>query len=181
MKKMMSDTMSIFALALILLISGCSSSGDTRDDAANDEIGSDWASDSASDGGVIGDARALPDGAPGSGADADPDDRTVYFELDKSDVLPQYNQVLSDHAQFLAENPAARVRLEGHADERGSREYNIGLGERRAQAVRRVLLIQGAAANQIVTVSYGEERPQDFGSSESAWAKNRRVELVYNK
>ena len=179
MKKLMSNTISIFTLAVILLITGCSSSGDTQGDAANEEIGSDWAS--GSDGGVVGDARALPGGAPGTGADADPDDRTVYFELDKSDVLPQYNQVLSDHAQFLAENPAARVRLEGHADERGSREYNIGLGERRAQAVRRVLLIQGAAANQIMTVSYGEERPQDFGSNESSWAKNRRVELVYNK
>ena len=99
----------------------------------------------------------------------------------KSDVLSEYNEVLSDHAQYLGENNAARVRLEGHADERGSREYNIGLGERRAQAVRRVLLIQGAAANQITTVSYGEERPQEYGSNEAAWAKNRRVELVYGK
>ncbi len=179
MKKLMSNTISIFTLAVILLITGCSSSGDTQGDAANEEIGSDWASGGASDDGVVGDARALSDRAPGAGAD--PDDRSVYFELDKSAVLPQYNQVLSDHAQFLAENPAARLRLEGHADERGSREYNIGLGERRAQAVRRVLLIQGAAANQIMTVSYGEERPQDFGSNESSWAKNRRVELVYNK
>jgi peptidoglycan-associated lipoprotein len=71
------------------------------------------------------------------------------------------------------------VRLEGHADERGSREYNIGLGERRAQAVRRVLLIQGASASQISTVSFGEERPAAFGSDEGAWAQNRRVEVKY--
>jgi len=71
------------------------------------------------------------------------------------------------------------VRLEGHADERGSREYNIGLGERRAQAVRRLLLLQGVSAGQISTVSFGEERPAADGSSESAYAQNRRVEIIY--
>jgi peptidoglycan-associated lipoprotein len=71
------------------------------------------------------------------------------------------------------------VRLEGHADERGSREYNIGLGERRAQAVRRLLLLQGVSAGQISTVSFGEERPRATGSTESAWAQNRRVEITY--
>ena len=76
-------------------------------------------------------------------------------------------------------NASAQVRLEGHADERGSREYNIGLGERRAQAVRRVLMLQGATANQISTVSYGEERPAATGSDEESWRLNRRVELVY--
>jgi len=75
--------------------------------------------------------------------------------------------------------PTARVRLEGHTDERGSREYNIGLGERRAQTVRRALLVQGVAEAQITTVSYGEERPAVEGSDEAAYAQNRRVELVY--
>ncbi|MEE8221354.1 MAG: OmpA family protein, partial [Woeseiaceae bacterium] len=72
-----------------------------------------------------------------------------------------------------------RIRLEGHADERGSREYNIGLGERRSQAVRRMLLIQGASTSQISTVSFGEERPAAFGSNEEAYALNRRVEIKY--
>jgi peptidoglycan-associated lipoprotein len=72
------------------------------------------------------------------------------------------------------------VRLEGHADERGSREYNIGLGERRAQAVRQMLLIQGVSADQIATVSFGEERPVGFGSSEADYAQNRRVEFKYS-
>jgi peptidoglycan-associated lipoprotein len=76
-------------------------------------------------------------------------------------------------------NPNAQIRLEGHTDERGSREYNIGLGERRAQAVRRVLMLQGATANQLSTVSYGEERPAATGSDEEAWRLNRRVELAY--
>ena len=79
----------------------------------------------------------------------------------------------------LANNPGAQVRLEGHADERGSREYNIGLGERRAQAVRQLLMIQGVSAAQISTVSFGEERPESMGSSESDYAQNRRVEFKY--
>jgi len=72
------------------------------------------------------------------------------------------------------------VRLEGHADERGSREYNIGLGDRRAQSVRQILLFQGASSDQIETISYGEERPAVLGHDESAWSKNRRVEMVYD-
>ena len=83
------------------------------------------------------------------------------------------------HAKYLGAHPATRVRLEGHTDERGSREYNIGLGERRAQSVRRALLLQGATDTQISTVSYGEERPAAPGHDEAAWAKNRRVEIVY--
>jgi len=89
--------------------------------------------------------------------------------------------MLEAHARFLASNPNAQVRLEGHTDERGSREYNIGLGERRAQSVRRVLMLQGATAAQVSTVSYGEERPAPgaTGSDEESWRLNRRVELVY--
>jgi len=87
--------------------------------------------------------------------------------------------VVAAHAKFLGGHAGTRVRLEGHTDERGSREYNIGLGERRAQSVRRALLLQGAADAQISTVSYGEERPAVPGHDEAAWAKNRRVEIVY--
>ena len=86
---------------------------------------------------------------------------------------------IARHAVQISGNTRTSVRLEGHADERGSREYNIGLGERRAQAVRRLLLLQGVAAGQISTVSFGEERPADDGSNEAAWARNRRVEIVY--
>jgi peptidoglycan-associated lipoprotein len=87
--------------------------------------------------------------------------------------------VVAAHAAYLVRYPTARVRLEGHTDERGSREYNIGLGERRAQAVRRALMLQGVADAQITTVSYGEERPAVEGSDEAAHAQNRRVELVH--
>jgi peptidoglycan-associated lipoprotein len=86
--------------------------------------------------------------------------------------------VVAAHAAYLTKFPTARVRLEGHTDERGSREYNIGLGERRAQTVRKALMLQGVSEAQITTVSYGEERPAVEGSDESAHAQNRRVELV---
>jgi peptidoglycan-associated lipoprotein len=104
---------------------------------------------------------------------------TIYFEFDSSELRPQDTEIVTRHALQLAQNPSARVRLEGHADERGSREYNIGLGERRAQAVRRLLLVQGATAAQISTVSFGEERPAVEGSTEEAYAQNRRVEIRY--
>jgi peptidoglycan-associated lipoprotein len=107
--------------------------------------------------------------------------RIVYFDFDKSDIRADSQAVVAAHAQYLAKNPAQKVRLEGHADERGSREYNIGLGERRAQAVRRALLLLGVAEVQLSTVSYGEERPAVAGSDEQAYALNRRVEIVYLK
>jgi peptidoglycan-associated lipoprotein len=103
----------------------------------------------------------------------------VYFDYDTADILPEFNALLQAHGQYLAQNPNTQIRLEGHADERGSREYNIGLGERRAQAVRRVLMLQGAAGTQLTTVSDGEERPAQTGSDDEAWRLNRRVELVY--
>ena len=103
----------------------------------------------------------------------------VYFQYDQSDLGADYNDMLAAHGRYLADNPSASVRLEGHADERGSREYNIGLGERRAQAVRRVLLLQGASGTQITTVSYGEERSVDPAQNDAAWALNRRVVIVY--
>jgi peptidoglycan-associated lipoprotein len=103
----------------------------------------------------------------------------VYFDYDEAEIRPEFNDLLAAHGQFLAQNSSSQLRLEGHADERGSREYNIGLGEQRAQAVRRVLMLQGAQATQLTTVSYGEERPAQTGSDDEAWQLNRRVELVY--
>src|SRR6266850_8464957 len=98
----------------------------------------------------------------------------IYFDFDRSDIRPEFADVIAAHARKLAAAPKLKARLEGHTDERGSREYNIGLGERRAQAVRRALLLQGAGASQLTTVSYGEERPAVDGHDEGAWAKNRR-------
>jgi peptidoglycan-associated lipoprotein len=105
--------------------------------------------------------------------------RTVYFDFDSSEIRSDYTSLIAAHARYLASNASIRVRIEGNTDERGSREYNIGLGERRAQAVRRALLLQGVAESQITTVSYGEERPAVTGHSEEAWARNRRANIVY--
>jgi len=103
----------------------------------------------------------------------------LYFEFDSSEIRSEFNSMLAAHGRYLASDPNASVRLEGHADERGSREYNIGLGENRAQAVRQILLLQGVSVAQVSTVSYGEERPAAFGSDDESYGLNRRVELVY--
>jgi peptidoglycan-associated lipoprotein len=105
----------------------------------------------------------------------------VYFDYDRAEIKPEFVPIVTAHAKYLNTNSNNKVRLEGHSDERGSREYNIGLGERRSQAVRRALMLQGVTEAQITTVSYGEERPAVQGSDESAYAKNRRVELVYGR
>ncbi len=107
--------------------------------------------------------------------------RLVYFELDSSEVRGEFRPTLSAHARHLSQNPGAAVTLEGHADERGSREYNLALGEQRANAVRSLLLAEGVASAQIQAVSYGEEKPAASGHDESAWSQNRRVEIVYTR
>jgi peptidoglycan-associated lipoprotein len=105
--------------------------------------------------------------------------RVVYFEYDSAEIKSEYRAVLEAHAKYLSSRSNAVVTLEGHADERGSREYNLALGENRAQSVRRLLSLLGASGAQIRTVSYGEERPAQEGHDESAYSLNRRVELVY--
>ena len=107
--------------------------------------------------------------------------RVIYFDFDKSNVKPEYREILSAHATYMAANGGARVTLEGHADERGTREYNLGLGERRGNSAMGLLDAQGAASNQLSVVSYGEERPVSTCSNESCWSRNRRVEIVYTR
>jgi peptidoglycan-associated lipoprotein len=119
-------------------------------------------------------------GAPGAGPGAGVG-RIIYFDFDKSDIKPEFTPVVQANAQFLIAHAGAKLKLEGNTDERGTREYNIGLGERRAQAVRRALMLLGVADTQLTTVSFGAERPAVAGDDESAWAKNRRVELVYTQ
>jgi len=118
-------------------------------------------------------------GGMGAANAAQLSDRVIYFDFDNSEIKPEYTDLVATHARNLVANGSIKVRLEGHTDERGSREYNIGLGERRAQAVKRALMLQGVGESQISTVSYGEERPAVTGHTEEAWAKNRRVEIVY--
>lgn len=105
--------------------------------------------------------------------------RVIYFDYDSSSVRAEFRGAIEAHAAYLAGNPNVSITLEGHADERGSREYNLALGERRALAVRRQLVLLGAAAGQVQAVSYGEERPVTGGHDEQSYAQNRRVEIIY--
>ena len=126
-----------------------------------------------------GDANAQGANGMGAGATGPLARKVIYFDFDKSEIKPEFADVVAAHARNLTSHPNLKMKLEGNTDERGTREYNIGLGERRAQAVRRALMLQGVAQSQITTVSFGAERPAVDGDTEAAWAQNRRVELVY--
>jgi len=175
----------IVMLASAMLLAGCPKKPTTAPDAEAGGAISGEAAGAATGGAAgagVGETRPLPggEGAGGeaAGAGATAADRIVYFDYDSSEIRPEYADLVAAQARRLAGSPGLRVRLEGHTDERGSREYNIALGERRSQAVRRALLLQGVAEGQIVTVSYGEERPAAEGADEAAYEKNRRVEFV---
>jgi len=118
-----------------------------------------------------------------SEADLDSDSclrqRVVYFDLDQDTLKPEFTAIMACHAKYLQDRPSSRVTLEGNADERGSREYNLGLGERRGNAVSTALQGNGGSASQLTVVSYGEERPTCTDSAEGCWSQNRRVEIVY--
>ena len=133
------------------------------------------------------DTGVVTDGTTAAGAygpnDLDTDaclrQRVVYFDLDQDALKPEFQAIVGCHAKYLRDRPSSRMNLEGNADERGSREYNLGLGERRGNAVSSALQAQGGSGSQISVVSYGEERPVCTDSNEDCWARNRRVEIVY--
>jgi peptidoglycan-associated lipoprotein len=165
----------LFPVVLMVLAGCAGQKGGTQDDGAVSDSGGGASSSGAGDDGY-GQGSSYDEGGSGGL----PDNRIIYFGFNQSDVTPGSMEVLTAHANYLADNPQVEIRLEGHADERGSREYNIGLGENRAQAVRQVLLLRGVGSAEMNTVSYGEERPAATGSDDEAWALNRRVELVYS-
>jgi len=106
--------------------------------------------------------------------------RSVWFEYDKYDIKPEYKGVVEAHAKYLRDNPGAKMLIQGNADERGSREYNVGLGQRRSDTVKRALVLLGAREGQIESVSLGEEKPVCTEHAEGCWAKNRRDDMLYN-
>lgn len=116
---------------------------------------------------------------PDSVAGRAPKERVIFFDFNKSEIQPQYLDIITQHGRYLAQNPVGRVRLEGHTDERGTREFNIALGESRAKGIARMLQLQGVSSAQMRSVSYGEELPVDEVHSEAAWSKNRRVNIIY--
>ena len=174
-----------FLLAGAALLAGCPKKPTTVEPpTAGTQVGG---SSSTSPGGgastsgsaLGGDAGAM--GGRGMGAESGglSGRKVIYFDFDKSEIKPEFADIVTANAQNLTSHPNLKLKLEGNTDERGTREYNIGLGERRAQAVRRALMLQGVAETQLSTVSFGAERPAAEGDDEAAWSQNRRVELVY--
>jgi peptidoglycan-associated lipoprotein len=170
----------ILVLGLAAAAAGCASKPTTPAPAAGSETVAPAEGSTAAAGGTdAGQGKALPGAGALSGEAALLAKTTIYFDFDSSEIKPEFAPIVSAHGKRLAADRSLRVRLEGNTDERGSAEYNVALGERRAQAVKRALLLQGATEGQLTTVSYGEERPVAEGHDETAWAQNRRVEIVY--
>lgn len=167
----------LLTVALVAaLLAGCPSSPPVPDPEPTDTTyGSDGANTDSMGGDTLSGGEYLEDPSAGELGSV------IYFDFDSSEVRAADQDLVARHAMNLGDDAMVRVRLEGHADERGSREYNIGLGERRAQAVRQLLLLQGVSASQIATVSFGEERPAAFGSGEADYSQNRRVEFKYTR
>ncbi len=175
----------IMAIACLMagaaLFSGCAKKATTVEPPmAGTQVGG--AGSTAGAGGASTSGSAYGAGANGSGdynGGANGVGTVIYFDFDKSDIKTEYQDIVSAAARNLTSHPNLKLKLEGNTDERGTREYNIGLGERRAQAVKRALMLEGVAESQLTTVSFGAERPAKEGDDESAWAQNRRVNLVY--
>ncbi|TSA01540.1 MAG: peptidoglycan-associated lipoprotein Pal [Methylococcus sp.] len=176
---MMQIFSSVLSVLMMVLVLGCSSKGGVNEEGE----GGDEAS--AQDGGrgakagkySYGRGKNGIGGAGGPGSPAA--QRVIYFGYDSDDVLPEYQSVVTGNAEYLSNHPDASAVLEGHADERGSSEYNIALGERRALSVARSLRLQGVGDRQLQILSYGEEKPATSGHEEATWQRNRRVEITY--
>ncbi len=178
----------LIAAAMAAILAGCSTQPSAPvDDQSTDAAAAAAAAAAKSGTTTSGVTTAGVSGASGgsgtSSALRDPNNilskRSVYFEFDSFVVEDKYKAQIEAHAKYLANNRTAKITLQGHTDERGSREYNIALGQKRAEAVKRVMILMGAQEVVIETVSYGKEKPKREGHDEAAWAENRRVDIVY--
>ena len=173
----------IFFLSLLLVVSGCSGNktkdadGAMAGDSIEDGAPIDVAEDDYSSSGLDDDGAVILD--PLDDPASDLFVRTIYFDYDSANIREDSLLIVREHGKYLSSSPERLVRLEGHADERGTREYNLALGEERAKSVREVLLLEGAQEEQVEIVSFGEERPAVEGTDDSALQLNRRVEVVY--
>jgi peptidoglycan-associated lipoprotein len=169
-------------LSVLAAVAACSSDA-RRDDDRSRSGRSPSSSSSSPSGGVTGDVygssgAAGEEGASGPTTGTLPGGRVVYFDFDSSELKPEGQALVDAWAAYLSANSGVKVRLEGHADERGTREYNVALGERRANTVQQALTASGVGASQITVSSFGEERPVAVGHDDAAWSQNRRVEIV---
>jgi peptidoglycan-associated lipoprotein len=172
---------SIAMLATVAGLYGCATTDSNEEAKATTSGATPTSSVSQSSGIAPGTPRPpVPQGRRGgTTADGQSDlKRSVYFEFDKYDVKPEYRALVESHARWLKANPGARLTVEGNADEQGSREYNLALGQRRAESVTKMLTLMGAKPEQIEAISYGEERPRASGHDEKAWTENRRSDFA---
>ena len=185
----MQRSKAILGVAALALMAGCAGppppavSTPGVEDRPPPSAGAGEAAEGAESGeggttGTLADAEGV-ESSPLPGAAGSELTLVIYFDFDSSDVHPDDEVVVEAHAQYLARDANLSVVLEGHADERGSREYNVALGERRANGVRDRLRLLGVADHQISTVSYGEELPEAIGHEEESWSRNRRVVFAY--
>ena len=182
MKRLLTATVVLFLLAL----AGCATPTREQEGAAVEDrgkpAGPPVAAPKPTPKPDIG-AKPLVEKPLGAAALKDPGNilsrRSVYFDFDSNLVKDEYRPLVTAHARYLQQNPGAKMRIEGHADERGSREYNIALGQRRSEAVKQMMQLLGARAEQIEPVSFGEEKPKAAGHDEASWAENRRGDIVY--
>jgi len=183
----------VFLVGVVFALVACSSTKQAGEDVVIDDLeSSEFLTENDDEGvsiGGLGDGSGVSGTGIGGGSSVqfeelnDPDsplsERVIYFAVDSNVIGNEYSNMIEAHARFLAENPSVNIILEGHTDERGTREYNLALGERRAKSVSDFLLLQGASSSQIETISYGEERPLQSGQGEVFWGQNRRVEILY--
>ena len=178
-------TLIFAAIASVALLAGCPAT--TMEDQTAAPVTDATKPGAVKPGGQVTTKPVAPVDVTGRGtAAADPRvkqgplaQRSIYYDLDQFEVKDQYRGLVEAHAKFLRENPTHRILIQGNTDERGSREYNVGLGQRRSDGVKKMLILLGARENQIESVSLGEEKPQSDGHDESAWSKNRRSDILY--
>ncbi len=169
----------LIAAMSLAVLAGCSSTGGTQEGSMDGTAGGGNGVGTGTAGAGQVSGSGLGEGAGQMAGSRIPEVRTIYFAYDSDTIRPEFQSVLQSHARFLRSNGNASVVLQGHTDERGTREYNLALGERRADAVKRFLSVQGVSPSQVEVVSYGEERPAARGSNEEAYAQNRRVVFAY--
>lgn len=174
---------SFAVLAVAAALYGCATteSQDSSTSAGTPSSGKPSASTSTGSpsGSQVGSRSATPSGTGAASGMQQPDmKRSVYYEFDKYDVKPEYRTLVESHARWLKANPKAKLVIEGNADERGSREYNVALGQRRAESVTKMLVLLGAKPDQIEAVSWGEEKPRTGGHDEASWSENRRADFA---